>query len=98
METKGFRLMPRHFSAQARVALLFYTSINIVLFTGAIYAVSLFPPLTANAGLWLALIVGACLLITAPVAWCIGRCWPAEWRKQILAEPSPLAGAPTRPV
>ena len=90
--------MPRHFSAQARVALLFYTSINVVLFTAGVYAVSMFPTLTPNAGFWLAVIIGASLLVTAPVAWCVGRCWPAEWRKQILAESSPLAGAPTRPV
>jgi hypothetical protein len=84
--------------ARAQVALLFYTTVNIVLFTAAVYAVTLFPPLTPDAGFWLAVFTAAGLVVTAPVACCLGACLPAAWRKKIVAEPSPLASQPTRPV
>ena len=84
--------------ARAQVALLFYTTVNIILFTAAVYAVAMFPPLERNAGFWLAAITAACLVVTAPAAWCLAACWPPAWRKKIIAEPSPLAGEPTRPV
>ena len=86
---------------RVQIALLFYTTVNIILFTAAVYAVTIFPPLRPNAGLWLALFMGASLIVTAPMAWCLGKCiciLPASWRKKILAEPSPLANEPTRPV
>jgi hypothetical protein len=85
-------------SARAQVALLFYTTVNLILFTAAVYAVAIFPPLERNAGLWLALFTAAGLLVTAPAAWCLAACWPAAWRKKIIADPSPLAREPTRPV
>jgi hypothetical protein len=90
--------MPRHIEARARIALLFYSTINVVLFTAGVYAVTMFPPLTPDAGFWLAVFTGAGLVVTAPVAWCVGRCVPEAWRKKIMAEPSPLASAPTRTV
>jgi len=81
---------------RAQIALLTYSTLNIIVFTAAVYAVSMFPPLTPNAGFWMMAIMAASLVVTAPVAWCVGACFPAEWRKTILAEPSPLASAPTR--
>jgi hypothetical protein len=90
--------MPRDTQARARVALLFYSTVNIVLFTAAVYAVALFPPLTPHAGFWLALFTGAGLVLTAPLAWAVGRIVPEAWRRRIMAEPSPLARAPSRPV
>ena len=89
--------MTRITGTRAPIALLFYTTVNLVIFTAAVYAVAIFPALTPDAGFWLAVIVGTGLAVTAPVAWCIGRCLlPASWRKDVLAEPSPLAGEPTR--
>ena len=90
--------MPLKLAGPAQIALLLYTTVNIILFTAAVYAVAIFPPLERNAGFWLALFTGASLLVTAPVAWCLGACVPDAWRKKIVAEPSPLAGEPTRPV
>jgi hypothetical protein len=82
---------------RAPIALLFYTSVNIIIFTAAVYAVTIFPTLTPDAGFWLAVFVGAGLVVTAPLAWCIGGCrLAAAWRKDVLAEPSPLASEPTR--
>jgi hypothetical protein len=91
--------MARTIGSRAPIALLFYTTANIIIFTAAVYAVAIFPTLTPNAGYWLAVIVGAGLVVTAPLAWCIGGCLlPAAWRKDVLAEPSPLAREPTRPI
>jgi hypothetical protein len=91
--------MARTIGSRAPIALLFYTTVNIIIFTAAVYAVAIFPPLGQNAGFWLAVIVGAGLVVTAPLAWCVGGCLlPAAWRKDVLAEPSPLASEPTRHV
>lgn len=91
--------MAQHNRSRVQIALLFYTTINIILFTAAVYAVSIFPPLTPSAGFWLAVFMGASLIVTAPIAWWLGKCLlPAAWKKKILAEPSPLAGEPTRPL
>jgi hypothetical protein len=85
-------------SGRAQVALLFYTTVNLVLFTAAVYAVTMFPPLERHAGFWLAAFTAAALIVTAPAAWCLAACWPAAWRRKLIAEPSPLAREPTRPV
>jgi hypothetical protein len=91
--------MAQHNKACVQIALLFYTTVNVIVFTAAVYAVTIFPPLRADAGFWLVVFMGGSLLVTAPVAWCLGKCiLPAAWRKKILAEPSPLASEPTRPV
>lgn len=85
--------------ARAQLALLFYTTVNIILFTAAVYAVTLFPPLQKNAGLWLAAFIAGSLIVTAPFAWCLGKCvLPDAWRKKVLAESSPLAREPSRTV
>jgi hypothetical protein len=91
--------MVRITGTRAPIALLFYTTVNIVIFTAAVYAVAIFPTLTPDAGFWLAVFVGASLIVTAPLAWCIGGCLlPAAWRKDILAEPSPRASEPTQTI
>jgi hypothetical protein len=90
--------MARTIAARTRIALLVYSTLNIILFTAAVYAVTMFPPLEHNAGFWLAVFTAASLIVTAPVAWCVGACLPEEWRRKIIADPSPLANAPTRPV
>ncbi len=85
--------------SRAQIALLFYTTVNVVLFTAAVYAVTIFPQLERNAGYWLAGLMAVSLIATAPFAWCLGKCMlPDPWRKKVLAEPSPLAGEPTRSV
>jgi hypothetical protein len=83
---------------RAQIALLFYSTFNIVVFTAAVYATSLFPPLTANAGFWLAAIMVVSLTVSAPVAWCLGACLPREWHDKLLAKRSPLSHAPAREI
>jgi hypothetical protein len=83
---------------RAQIALLFYSTFNVVVFTAAVYATSLFPPLTANAGFWLAAIMAVSLTVSAPVAWCLGACLPREWHDKLLAKRSPLSHAPAREI
>jgi hypothetical protein len=83
---------------RAQIALLFYSTFNVVVFTAAVYATSLFPPLTANAGFWLAAIMAVSLTASAPVAWCLGACLPREWHDKLLAKRSPLSHAPAREI
>jgi hypothetical protein len=91
--------MVRITGTRAQIALLVYTTVNIILFTAAVYAVTIFPPLEQDAGFWLTAIVTVCLVVTAPLAWCLGRCiLPETWRKKVLAEQSPLAGEPSKTV
>lgn len=83
---------------RAQIALLFYSTFNIIVFTAAVYATSLFPPLTAHAGFWIAAIMAVSLLASAPVAWCLGACLPREWHDKLLAKRSPLSHAPAREI
>ncbi|MBI1204393.1 MAG: hypothetical protein GC182_17980 [Rhodopseudomonas sp.] len=81
---------------RTQIALLFYTTFNVVVFTAAVYATSLFPPLTSNADFWIAAIMATSLVFSAPVAWCLGACLPHEWHDKLLAKRSPLSHAPSR--
>jgi len=90
--------MAREIGTRAQIALLLYTTLNVLVFTAGIYVVMLSPRLNEDAGFWIAAVVAASLVVTAPVAWCAAACCPAAWRKKIVAERSPLADAPTRPV
>lgn len=83
-------------AVRTQIALLFYTTFNILVFTAAVYATSLFPPLAPNADLWIAAIMAISLLLSAPVAWCLGACLPREWHDKLLAKRSPLSHAPSR--
>lgn len=81
-----------------QIALLFYTSVNIVVFTAAVYAATMFPPLLPEAGFWIAVMTGLSLFVTAPLAWCLGACLPSAWHDRLIARQSPLSRAPTRPI
>ncbi len=81
---------------RAQIALLFYVTLNVIAFTAAVYAATIFPPLTPNAGFWIVAIMAVSLLATAPIAWCVGACLPREWHDKLLAKRSPLTDAPTR--
>jgi hypothetical protein len=86
--------MPR--ATRLQISLLLYTTFNIVVFTAAVYATSLFPPLARSADFWVAAIMAASLIVSAPVAWCVGACFPREWHDKIVARRSPLSHAPSR--
>ena len=85
-------------TARLQIALLFYTTVNVVIFTAAVYASTLFPPLLPQAGFWIAAITAVGMFMTAPLAWCVGACLPSAWHVKLVAQQSPLSHAPTREV
>lgn len=90
--------MARTIEPRLQVSLLLYSTINLASFTAGVYLVMLWPTLNADAGFWLTVVVVASLILAAPVAWCLAACLPAHWRRKVVAEPSPHAGEPSRPV
>lgn len=90
--------MTREVGVRAQIALLIFTTLNVAVFTVAVYAVMMSPALNAHAGLWLTVAMAVSVLITAPLAWCASSCFPTGWRKKIVAERSPLAHEPSRPI
>jgi len=86
------------FETRKQIALLFYTTFNIVVFTAAVYAATIFPPLAPHAGFWIAVIMAVSLVASAPVAWCLGACLPTTWHDKLIAKRSPLSQAPARDI
>ena len=85
-------------TVRLQIALVFYTTVNIVIFTGAVYAATMFPPLLPHAGFWIAAITAIGMFATFPLAWCVGACLPAIWHDKLVTQPSPLAHAPSREI
>jgi hypothetical protein len=83
---------------RGQIALLFYSSFCVIVFTAAVYAAAMFPPLTAHAGLWIAGLTLAGMAVGVPLAWAVGRAWPREWHEGLIARQSPLAHEPGRDI
>lgn len=83
---------------RTQIALLFYSTFNVIAFTAAVYATSLFPPLTPNAGFWLGAIMTVSLIVSAPIAWRLGALLPRELHGKLVARQSPLSHAPARDI
>jgi len=83
---------------RTQIAVLVYSMTNGVMFGVGLIVVLMVPALNAYAGFWIATVVVASLILAAPFAWLIApRLRARYWRSRLLATPSPLAGAPTRP-
>jgi hypothetical protein len=54
-----------------RIAVLIYSMVNAVLFGAGLIFVLTLPVLSANAGFWISVVVGASLILAAPIAWWI---------------------------
>lgn len=85
-------------ASRVQIVLLFYTTFNIVMFTAAIYAGTLFPPLVPHTGLVIACIMALGLIGGLPLAWVVGRAFPHDWHDGLIARQSPLAHEPAREV
>lgn len=96
-ETKGTS-MTREIGLRTQIALLIYTSLNVLLFTVAVYAVMMSVTLNAHAGFWLTAFVAVSLVVTAPLAWALAPRIRPDWQKKVAAVPSPLAHLPGNPV
>jgi len=83
---------------RGQIALLFYSTFVVVVFTAAVYAAALFPPLTAHAGWWIAGITIAGMAIGVPLSCLVGRACPSEWHQDLVARQSPLAHEPGRDI
>jgi len=83
---------------RGQIALLFYSTFCVVVFTIAVYAAALFPPLTAHAGWWIAGITIVGMVIGVPLATLVGRACPSDWHKDLVARQSPLAHEPGRDI
>ena len=82
---------------RAQIATLVYSMTNAVMFGAGLIAVLMIPALNEYAGFWISVVVVASLILAAPFAWMIAPQLRARYgRRTMLAEPSPLAGAPTR--
>jgi len=83
-------------AARVQIALLFYTTFNIVMFAAATYAGTLFPPLLPYAGLVITGFMTVGLMFGLPIAWAVGKALPRDWHSGLIARRSPLAHEPTR--
>jgi hypothetical protein len=83
---------------RTQIAALVFSMTNGVMFGTGLIVVLMVPALNANAGFWIAAVIIASLILAAPFAWLVApRLRARYWRSKLLATPSPLAGAPTRP-
>lgn len=79
---------------RAQIAILIFTMTSAVLFGAGLISVLMIPALGAHAGLSIALVVAASLIIAAPVSWLIApRLRARYWRQR---QPAPQLLAPTR--
>lgn len=85
-------------ASRVQIALLFYTTFNIVMFTAAIYAGTLFPPLVPYTGIVIACIMAVGLIGGLPLAWLVGKGLPRDWHGPLIARQSPLAHEPAREI
>ncbi|MFA6265211.1 MAG: hypothetical protein WC670_05790 [Pseudolabrys sp.] len=83
---------------RVQIALMFYSSFCVVVFTAAVYAATLFPPLVPNAGFWIAGLTALGMFAGAPLAWLVGKALPREWYGPLVARQSPLAHEPAREI
>lgn len=85
-------------ASRVQIALLFYTTFNIVMFTAAIYAGTLFPPLVPYTGIVIAGMMALGLVGGLPLAWAVGKALPRDWHGGLIARQSPLAHEPAREI
>lgn len=88
--------MPSGNGVRAQVALVFFTTLNVAVFTVAVYIVMLSPTLNDHAGYWLIVSMLGSAAITWPLCWALAPRVNGKLKKKIVAEPSPLAHEPSR--
>lgn len=69
-EPKGLP-MTRETRTRVQIAVLIYSMVNAVLFGAGLIFVLTLPVLSAHAGFWISVVVGASLILAAPLAWWI---------------------------
>lgn len=73
--------LPPQVSTRTQIAALVFSMTNAVLFGAGLIVVLKVPQLNANAGIWIACVVAASLIVAAPFSWLIApRLRARYWR------------------
>ena len=79
--------MTRETATRAQIALLIYSMIQGVLFGAGVILVLTWPALSADAGIWISVVVAASFILAAPLAWWgAPRMRARSWRRRIAAD------------
>jgi hypothetical protein len=89
--------MTRDTWTRVQIAALLYSMTNGVLFGAGLILVLTVPVLSADAGFWISMVVGASFILAAPIAWWMApRLRARYWRGRTAANDATLAGSATR--
>jgi hypothetical protein len=98
MESKGLP-MTRETATRAQIALLIYLMTNSVLFGAGVILVLTWPPLNADAGFWISVVVAASVILAAPIAWWIApRMRASYWQRRSSADHVSSVSSATGPL
>jgi hypothetical protein len=89
--------MTRDTWTRVQIAALLYSMTNGVLFGAGLILVLTVPVLSADAGFWISMVVGASFILAAPIAWWMApRLRARYWRGRTAANDATLVGSATR--
>jgi hypothetical protein len=96
MKPKGLP-MTQETGTRAQIAILIYAMTNGVLFGAGLIFVLTLPVLSADAGFWISVVVGASFVLAAPIAWWMApRLRARYWRQRMAADHTAFIGSATR--
>ena len=78
-------------STRMQIAALVFSMTNAVLFGVGLIVVLMLPPLNANAGLWIAIVVAWSLILSAAFAWLLAPRLRARYWRRHAADPLHLS-------
>lgn len=96
MEIEGVARMTEETSTRVQIAALIYSMTNAVLFGAGLILVLTLPVLNADAGYWISVVVGASLILAAPIAWWMAPRLRARYWRRTAVDGAPLAGSAPR--
>jgi hypothetical protein len=89
--------MTEETSTRVQIAALIYSMSNAVLFGAGLLLVLTLPVLNAKAGYWISVVVGASLIVAAPIAWWMApRLRARYWRQRTAVDGAPFGGSAAR--
>jgi hypothetical protein len=89
--------MTEETSTRVQIAALIYSMTSAVLFGAGLLLVLTLPVLNADAGYWISMVIGASLILAAPIAWWMApRLRARYWRPRPAVDSAPLGGSATR--
>lgn len=80
--------MTQDTAVRTQISMLIFAMTNGVVFGAGLITVLMVPALNANAGFWIAVVIAASVVITAPFAWLIApRLRARYWRRRQAIAP-----------